>query len=117
MVILAEGCDGLLSEKFIQRAGLSREVHQLYSLGVKELIRVSDAQYQAFTEGRVVHAMGWPIWRPLIGPSMFGGGIMYPMATNHIAVGMIVGLDYKYCDFNPQDALTLFKEHAQSAVY
>ncbi|NLK40913.1 MAG: electron transfer flavoprotein [Planctomycetes bacterium] len=112
VVILAEGCDGLLSEKFIQRAGLSREGHQLYSLGVKELIRVSDAQYQAFTEGRVVHAMGWPIWRPLIGPSMFGGGIMYPMATNHIAVGMIVGLDYKYCDFNPQDALTLFKEHA-----
>jgi electron-transferring-flavoprotein dehydrogenase len=25
---------------------------------------------------------------------------------------MIVGLDYKYCDFNPQDALTLFKSHA-----
>ena len=42
---------------------------------------------------------------------MFGGGIMYPMGDNHIAVGMIIGLDYKFCDFNPQDALTRFKGH------
>lgn len=110
-VILAEGCDGLLSEKFIQKAGLVRQNAQLYSIGVKELIRVSDEQYQKFTPGRVVHAMGWPLWTPVIGPAMFGGGIMYPVGENRIAVGMITGLDYKYCDFNPQDALTLFKEH------
>lgn len=110
-VLLAEGCDGLLSETFIKKAGLKRQGNQLYSIGVKELIKVSDAQYQKFGAGRVVHAMGYPIWTPLIGPAMFGGGIMYPMGGNHIAVGMIVGLDFKYCDFNPQDALTLFKEH------
>lgn len=112
VVLLAEGCDGLLSEKFIQKAGLVRQSPQLYSIGVKELIRVSDEQYKKFTPGRVVHAMGYPLWTPVIGPGMFGGGIMYPMGDNHIAVGMIVGLDYKYCDFNPQDALTRFKEHA-----
>jgi electron-transferring-flavoprotein dehydrogenase len=90
---------------------LVRKAHPLYSIGVKELIRVSDAQYAKFGSGRVVHAMGYPLWTPVIGPAMFGGGIMYPMGNNHIAVGMIVGLDYKFCDFNPQDALTLFKEH------
>jgi electron-transferring-flavoprotein dehydrogenase len=110
-VVLAEGCDGLLAEKFVARAGLKREGNQLYSIGVKELIRVSDEQYAKFGPGRVVHAMGYPIWTPFIGPAMFGGGIMYPMGHNHIAVGMIVGLDFKYCDFNPQDALTRFKEH------
>ena len=110
-VIIAEGCDGLLAEKFIEKAGLVRQGNQLYSIGVKELVRVSDEQYKKFGEGRVVHAMGYPIWTPAIGPGMFGGGIMYPMGDNHIAVGMIVGLDYKYCDFNPQDALTRFKEH------
>ena len=112
IVILAEGCDGLLAEKFIQKAGLVRQGHQLYSVGVKELIRVTDAQYAKFTPGRVVHAMGYPLWTPVLGPAMFGGGIMYPMGDNHIAVGMIVGLDFKYYDFNPQDALTRFKEHA-----
>ncbi|MCE5184689.1 MAG: electron transfer flavoprotein-ubiquinone oxidoreductase [Planctomycetaceae bacterium] len=110
-VLIAEGCDGLLAEKFITKAGLVRQGNQLYSLGVKELIRVSNEQYALFGAGRVVHAMGYPIWTPAIGPAVFGGGIMYPMGPNQIAVGMIVGLDYKYKDFNPQDALTLFKQH------
>ena len=112
MIILAEGCDGLVTEKFIEKAGLKRANSQLYSVGVKELIKVSDEQYKSFGEGRVVHAMGYPIWSPIIGPSMFGGGIMYAMGDNKIAVGMIVGLDWKPCDFNPQDALTQFKNHA-----
>jgi electron-transferring-flavoprotein dehydrogenase len=110
-VVLAEGCDGLVTEKFVEKASLQREACQLYSLGVKELIKVSDRQYEKFGDRRVVHAMGYPLWTPVIGPGMFGGGIMYAMGQNHIAVGMIVGLDWKYCDFNPQDALTRFKEH------
>ena len=111
-IIVAEGCDGLLAEQFVKKAGLVRQANQLYSIGVKELIKVSDEQYKKFGSGRVVHAMGYPIWTPAIGPGMFGGGIMYPMGNNHIAVGMIIGLDYKYCDLNPQDALTRFKEHS-----
>ena len=110
-VVLAEGCDGLLTEKFVEKAHLQRQSPQLYSLGVKELIKVSSKQYNKFTSGRVVHAMGYPIWTPLIGPGMFGGGIMYPAGDDNIAVGMIVGADWKYHDFNPQDALTNFKNH------
>jgi len=90
---------------------LKRQSPQLYSVGVKELIQVSTEQYGKFTATRVVHAMGYPIWTPVIGPGMFGGGIMYPGAQNHISVGMIVGADWKYHDFNPQDALTNFKNH------
>lgn len=111
LILLAEGCDGLLTEKFIQKAGLARQGDQLYSIGVKQIIKVSEQQYKNFGTGRVVHAMGWPLWNPVIGPAMFGGGVMQPMLDNHIAVGMIVALDFKYCDFNPQDALTRFKEH------
>ena len=110
-VVLAEGCDGLLTERFIEKAGLERQSPQMYSVGVKELIKVSSEQYKNFGEGRVVHAMGYPIWTPVVGPGMFGGGICYPVGNDHIAVGMIVGADWKYCDFNPQDALTNFKQH------
>ena len=112
VVVLAEGCDGLLSEKFIEKANLTRQAEQLYSVGVKEVIRVTDEQYEKFGNNRVVHAMGYPLWTPVIGPGMFGGGIMYAMGDNLIAVGMIVGLDWKYCDFNAQDALARFKEHS-----
>jgi len=110
-IVLAEGCDGLLTEKFVEKAGLKRKANQLYSVGVKELIKVSPEQYAEFTAGRVVHAMGYPIWTPVIGPGMFGGGIVYAGQAEHLAVGMIVGADWKYYDFNPQDALTLFKGH------
>jgi len=111
-ILLAEGCDGLLTEKFIEKAGLKRQLPQLYSVGVKEIIKVSSDQYSKFGNGRVIHAMGYPIWTPAMGPGMFGGGIAYPVAEEHIAVGMIVGADWKYCDFNPQDALVLFKNHS-----
>ncbi len=110
-VVLAEGCDGLVTEKFIEKANLQREANQLYSVGVKELIKVSPEQYNKFTSGRVVHAMGYPIWTPGIGPGMFGGGIVYAGVQDHLSVGMIVGADWRYCDFNPQDALTNFKNH------
>ncbi len=110
-IVLAEGCDGLVAERFIEKAGLQRENPQLFSVGVKELIKVSSEQYNSFTSGRVVHAMGYPIWTPVVGPGMFGGGIIYAGAQDHLSVGMIVGADWKYCDFNPQDALTNFKKH------
>jgi len=111
-IVLAEGCDGLVTESFVSRAALQRRRHQLFSVGVKELIEVSDEQYNSFGDGRCVHAMGYPLWTPLLGPSMFGGGIMYAQGDNRIAVGMIVGADWRYRDFNPQDALVRFKEHA-----
>ncbi len=110
-IVLAEGCDGLVTEKFVEKANLQRQNPQLYSVGVKELIKVSSEQYGKFTAGRVVHAMGYPIWTPIIGPGMFGGGIVYAGVQEHLSVGMIVGADWKYYDFNPQDALTNFKEH------
>jgi len=110
-VLLAEGCDGLVTEKFVEKANLKRESNQLYSVGVKELIKVSPEQYNKFTSSRVVHAMGYPIWTPIIGPGMFGGGIIYAGAQDHLSVGMIIGADWKFCDFNPQDALTNFKNH------
>ncbi len=110
-VLLAEGAEGLIAEKFIKKAGLKRETNQLYSIGVKELIRVSDEQFEQFGANRVVHAMGYPLWSPLAGPDMFGGGIMYAAEKNHISVGIIVGIDWKYYDFSPQQALHNFKKH------
>jgi electron-transferring-flavoprotein dehydrogenase len=111
IIILAEGCDGLVTEKFITKAGLRRRTNQLYSVGVKEIVKIRPEQYARFGDNRVIHAMGYPLWTPLTGPNMFGGGIMYSCGDNHVSVGMIVGLDWQYYDFNPEDALTHFKNH------
>ena len=111
VVVLAEGCDGLLTEQLVNKACLRRRSPQLYSVGVKELIKVTPDQYHRFGPGRVVHAMGYPIWTPLRGPGMFGGGIVYAGPPDHLVVGMIVGADWTYCNFCPQDALINFKGH------
>ncbi|HSW39282.1 MAG TPA: 4Fe-4S dicluster domain-containing protein [Acidobacteriota bacterium] len=106
-----------MTERFVEAAGLKRESPQLYSVGVKELISVTPEQYGQFSAGRVIHAMGYPIWVPVVGPEMFGGGIVYAGEANQLAVGMIVGLDWRYIDFNPQDALIRFKEHPAIKKY
>jgi electron-transferring-flavoprotein dehydrogenase len=56
--------------------------------------------------------MGYPLWTPVVGPAMFGGGTIFAADNDHLTIGMIVGLDFKYRDFNPQDALALFKQHS-----
>jgi electron-transferring-flavoprotein dehydrogenase len=116
-IILCEGCDGLVTKSFISKAGLKRKRTQLYSVGIKEIIKVSDQQYKAFGENTSVHAMGYPIWIPFKGPAMFGGGVMYSMGDNMIAVIMITALDWKECDFNPQDALEHFKHTEFASRY
>ena len=108
-IVLSEGCDGLATEAFVQKANLLRQANQLYSVGIKEVIKVSKEQYAAFGEATSLHAMGYPLWQPPFDRGIFGGGVMYSMGNEHIAVLMIASLDWQMCDFNPQDALTHFK--------
>ena len=109
-IILSEGADGFLTEKLVNEIGLERKTPQIFSVGVKEVISVSKEQYEAFGKGNVYHVLGFPLCN-FFNLNMFGGGILYPAGENELAVGMIVGLDYKYNDFVPQDALYRFKEH------
>ncbi|MDR4497869.1 MAG: electron transfer flavoprotein-ubiquinone oxidoreductase [Candidatus Scalindua sp.] len=111
VVILAEGTDGLVTEDLVAKAGLKRKNNQVFSVSVKELIRVSKKQYQLFGDNRVVHTMGYPLWSPVFGPAIFGGGFAYSYGDNEIAVGIIVGADWKYYNFNPQKAFENFKQH------
>ncbi|GAN32661.1 MAG: FAD-binding protein [Candidatus Brocadia sp. AMX2] len=112
IIILAEGADGLVTEDLVVKAGLKRQINQVFSVGVKEIIRVSKERYESFGNNRVVHTLGYPLWFPLFGPDIFGGGFAYSYGDNQIAVGIIAGADWKYCNFNPQKALEDFKRHA-----
>lgn len=110
-VVLAEGAAGAVTEKFIEKYELRRSKPQLFSLGIKEIVKVPEEHYVSFGKGRVVHVLGYPLWRPVLGPDIFGGGILYDYGENRLSVGMIAALDWKYCNFSAQDALTLFKQH------
>src|SRR5438445_11371518 len=57
---------------------------QLFALGVKELWETRHPL------DRIIHTLGWPLPR-----DAFGGSFMYPLAPNLVALGLVVGLDYR----------------------
>ncbi len=112
IIILAEGASGLATEDFVIKAGLKREINQVFSVGVKQIIKVSEDNYRHFGENRALHTMGYPLWSPIVGPGIFGGGFAYSYGKDQIAIGIIAGADWEYYNFNPQKALEEYKNHS-----
>jgi electron-transferring-flavoprotein dehydrogenase len=96
---------GLLAEDLVKRFDLARGRNpQVHSLGVKEIIRLPENN--SFGPNRVIHTLGFPNRR-----DVFGGGAIYNMESNMVAVALVMALDWRYCDLNPQQELQLFKSH------
>jgi electron-transferring-flavoprotein dehydrogenase len=103
VTILADGTHGVLSTQFGEAFGTGPNP-QVYSLGIKALVQFSGEN--PFGQGRVVHTLGSPL-----PASVFGGGFMYSMGEKTVAVGLILGLDWKYGDLNPQREFERFRAH------
>jgi electron-transferring-flavoprotein dehydrogenase len=105
VTVFGEGSLGLLAEDLVNRFDLARGRNpQVYSLGVKEIIRLPDQNN--FGPNRVVHTLGFPNRA-----DVFGGGTLYSLEPNTVAIALIMALDWRYCDLNPQRELQLFKSH------
>ena len=108
VTVFGEGSSGLLAEELVKRFNLGYSKNpQVYSVGVKEIIRLPENNN--FGLNRVIHTMGFP--NKLLTPDVFGGGTMYSMGGNVVAVALLLALDWRYCDLNPQRELQLFKSH------
>jgi len=105
VTILAEGTRGSLAKKVIQRFNLdSGKTPQIYSLGVKELWEVPEGNIEA---GAVYHTFGYP----LEDKAEFGGGFIYGLSNNRVALGLVVGLDYADPRFDTHAAMQVWKTH------
>lgn len=103
VTVFCDGSRGVLSRQLGERLRPSRNP-QVYSVGVKQLIKLP--KDNAFGEGRVIHTLGFPL------PSdVFGGGFLYDMGHHEVAIGLILGLDWRYPDLNPHRELERLKEH------
>ena len=103
MTILADGTHGVLSTQFRELFGGGRNP-QVYSLGIKGIVHFPGEN--PFGNNRVVHTLGYPSPN-----SVFGGGFIYSMGEKTVAVGFILGLDWKYGDLNPQREFEHFRAH------
>ncbi len=105
ITILAEGTRGSLAKKVIERFNLdSGKNPQIYSLGVKEIWKVPEGNIEA---GAVYHTFGYP----LEDKSEFGGGFIYGLSDNRVALGLVVGLDYADPSFDTHAAMQIWKTH------
>ena len=109
VTVFGEGSLGQLSEDLVNRFNLGNGRNpQVHSLGVKEIIRLPDKNN--FGPNRVIHTLGFP--NKASTPDVFGGGTLYSLGQNLVAVALIQALDWRYCDLNPQQELQLFKSHS-----
>ncbi len=101
---MAEGTQGHLTGVALDHFELRPGVPQVWELGVKEVWRVG----RPLTH--VIHTMGWPL-RPEARYREFGGSFVYPMGPDHVAIGMVVGLDYRDAALSVHDLLQELKTH------
>jgi electron-transferring-flavoprotein dehydrogenase len=76
---------------------------QTYGIGIKELWEVDPARHQP---GLVVHSVGWPMQN-----DTYGGSFLYHLENNLVAVGFVIGLDYKNPWLSPYEEFQRYKTH------
>jgi electron-transferring-flavoprotein dehydrogenase len=100
-VVLAEGTRGPLTQAYLRAQSIRSENPQIYALGVKEIWETKVPLEE------VVHTMGWPL-----PTDAFGGSFMYPLSPNLVALGLVVGLDYRQAGLDVHELLQRMKLHS-----
>ena len=102
--LFAEGCRGSLTKTLMQRFKLCDGIDpQTYAIGIKELWEIAPDRHQP---GLVVHTIGWPL-----DAGTYGGSFVYHLEDRQVAIGFVIGLDYRNPFLNPFEEFQRFKTH------
>ena len=109
--LFSEGCRGNLGKEIIAKYALDAgKDPQHYGLGIKELWKIPAEQHRP---GLVVHSAGWPLDES----KSLGGGFLYHLEDNTVAVGLITNLSYTNPHLSPFDEFQRYKHHPEIAKY
>lgn len=100
VTVLAEGTRGTLSQAYLEWQKIASANPQIFALGVKEIWETKKPL------DAVIHTLGWPL-----PTDVFGGSFMYPLTPNLVALGLVVGLDYKTTSTDVHELLQRLKLH------
>ncbi|WP_277184871.1 electron transfer flavoprotein-ubiquinone oxidoreductase [Caballeronia sp. BR00000012568055] len=108
--ILAEGARGHLGKQVIARYGLDAgRDPQSFGIGIKELWEIDSGRHRP---GFVAHTAGWPMDN-----KTYGGGFLYHLEGNRIAVGFVTGLGYSNPYLSPFEEFQRWKTHPDIRRY
>lgn len=109
--LFSEGCRGHLGKQLIAKYQLDKDKDpQHYGIGIKELWKVPDSQHKP---GLVVHTAGWPLDES----KSLGGGFLYHLEDNQVALGLITNLSYTNPHVSPYDEFQRYKHHPEIKQY
>ena len=98
VTVLSEGTRGSLSQAYMHSANIRSQNPQIFALGVKEIWETKKPL------DAVIHTLGWPLPK-----DAFGGSFMYPLSPTMVAVGIVVGLDYRQTTLDVHELLQRLK--------
>ena len=109
--LFSEGCRGHLGKQLIAKYALDAGKDlQHYGIGIKELWKIPADQHRP---GLVVHSAGWPLDES----KSLGGGFLYHLEDNQVAVGLITNLSYTNPHVSPYDEFQRYKHHPEIKQY
>ncbi len=108
VTIFAEGARGSLVKSIDDRLNLhDQRFAPVFETGIKEVIQLPEGpNYFSTSKGNDIHVFGYPL-----GLSTPGGGFIYEMAENRVAVGYLTALCYEDPLLDPYDMFIRFKRH------
>lgn len=105
--VFGEGARGSLLKEMAAKFDLyAGKMPPVYETGIKEVIELPQPNY--FTENALsdIHLMGYPL-----AFDAAGGGFIYKMRENRIAIGFLTGLGYRDPRLDPYEEFLKFKQH------
>lgn len=99
---VADGAASPFSRALIQHYGLASGTPS-YGLGIKEVWEITAEQHHI---GEVIHTIGYPLDH-----HTYGGGFLYHLPKQQLAVGFITGLDYQNPSIYPHMIMQTLKTH------
>jgi electron-transferring-flavoprotein dehydrogenase len=107
VTVFGEGPRGSLMKRMEGKLGLAQgKGPQVYETGIKEVIQLPEDNYFNHSDANDIHTLGYPL--DMHTP---GGGFIYQMKDNRIALGYLVGLCYEKPMLDPEAIFFQFKRH------
>ncbi len=107
VTVFGEGARGSLFKDLETRLGMSAgKMPQVYETGIKEVLQLPNDNYFATRQGSDIHFLGYPL-----GLDTPGGGFIYDMQDNKVAIGFLTGLGYEDPMLDPYEIFIRFKKH------
>lgn len=107
VTVFGEGARGSLTQEILQKLNLfAGKMPQVYESGIKEVIQLPENNYFTSSRCNDIHIFGYPL-----GLDTPGGGFIYEIKDNMVAIGFLAGLSYQDPMLDLYDEFLKFKQH------